>query len=151
MAKPRSITTNETLTTMLRVKGATRGVFYTEGEPESEASFFGQLSRIQEAERVLKLAEESGHFEDVSAVDVPSMRSADKANAVFKKRMEERAYELLAEQYPDIEVRFKMLSQSWSSGGKKWVCVGRGVETAPLLRTKGTVDISAKLEQLCKR
>ena len=67
---------------------------------------FGRLTnRIKEAQRVVELAATEGYFDDVSASDI---QDCEGSNVVFKDRMREAALEMLADQYPelDVEVRF---------------------------------------------
>ncbi len=62
--------------------------------------------RIAEAQRVLELSIKEGYFDDVGAADVQNVHLANKT---FQERLRQAALDMLADQYPelDVEVRFR--------------------------------------------
>lgn len=72
---------------------------------EGTGVFARLTSRIVEAQHVLKLALEDGHFDDITASDIEELGHA---NEVFHERLRAAALDLLAGQYPelDVQVRF---------------------------------------------
>lgn len=78
----------------------------------------GQLSRMEEADRVLQLAWEAGLFEDCMHLDKPSDPQFGRRGRQFSlteleqtiKELGDRALEILAEQYGDLHVRVKQFS-----------------------------------------
>jgi len=110
------------------------------GHSDRAHDFLQQLNRIGEAQRVLDLAWSAGHFEDCMCMTTTVYtRKGDRKEILDMGRIEttcanvkERAYELLAEQYPDVRVRVdvphKWETQVGSAARRNWCRVLGGPE-----------------------
>jgi hypothetical protein len=93
------------------------------GCTERAHDFLQQLNRIGEAQHVLDLAWSGGYFDDCMCMTTTVFtRKGDRKDVLDMDRIEEtcanvkaRAYELLAEQYPDVRVRVDQ-PHRWETG-----------------------------------
>jgi hypothetical protein len=95
------------------------------------SAFTEQLDRIGEANRVLQLAWEAGMFEDCIIKEMGLFQAVVKREGGCLDDsvalVEARAYEVLAEQYPDLKVRVRKPNK-WESRAEQkcWVKVLAG-------------------------
>jgi hypothetical protein len=110
-----------------------------QGMGERAQDFMAQLGRIDEAQRVLDLAWTAGEFADcIRTTTTVFTRKGDRREILDMELIQDtcagvkqRAYELLAEQYPDIRVRVDVPNK-WETDkhkqGRNWCRVLGGPE-----------------------
>jgi hypothetical protein len=81
------------------------------------SDLMGQLSRMEEADRCIQLAWESGFFDEcwLFQKGIQSLRRslAEDRLEETRARLKAKATELLAEQYGDLHVKVPLLKSSW--------------------------------------